>query len=30
LRLEYGIPLNPREGIDSRSGRFEFSIGSMF
>jgi len=30
LRLEYGIPLNPRGGIDSRSGRFEFSIGSMF
>jgi len=30
LRLEYGIPLNPRSGIDSRSGRFEFSIGSLF
>lgn len=30
LRLEYGIPLNPRESIDSRSGRFEFSIGSLF
>jgi outer membrane protein insertion porin family len=29
LRLEYGIPINPRD-IDSRSGRFEFSIGSMF
>lgn len=29
LRLEYGIPVNPRD-IDSRSGRFEFSIGSMF
>ncbi len=30
LRLEYGIPLTPREGIDSASGRLEFSIGSMF
>jgi len=30
LRLEYGIPINPRAGIDSRSGRFEFSIGSLF
>ncbi|WP_236685536.1 outer membrane protein assembly factor BamA [Geobacter pickeringii] len=30
LRLEYGIPLNPREGIDKKSGRFEFSIGSFF
>ncbi len=30
LRLEYGIPLNPRLGIDSKSGRLEFSIGSMF
>lgn len=30
LRLEYGIPLNPRTGIDSGSGRLEFSIGSMF
>jgi outer membrane protein insertion porin family len=30
LRLEYGIPLNPRSGLDSKSGRFEFSIGSMF
>lgn len=30
LRLEYGIPINPRSGIDSRSGRFEFSIGSLF
>jgi outer membrane protein insertion porin family len=30
LRLEYGIPLNPRIGIDSTSGRLEFSIGSMF
>jgi len=29
LRLEYGIPLNPRD-IDSKSGRFEFSIGSLF
>lgn len=30
LRLEYGIPINPRFDIDSASGRFEFSIGSMF
>lgn len=30
LRLEYGIPLNPRGDIDSKSGRFEFSIGSLF
>ena len=30
LRLEYGIPFNPRASIDSRTGRFEFSIGSMF
>lgn len=30
LRLEYGIPINPREGIDSRSGKFEFSIGGFF
>lgn len=30
LRLEYGIPINPRPGIDSTSGRLEFSIGSMF
>ena len=30
LRLEYGIPLNPRDGIDKASGRLEFSIGSIF
>jgi len=30
LRLEYGIPLNPRDGLDSKTGRFEFSIGSLF
>ena len=30
LRLEYGIPINPRKAIDSSSGRLEFSIGSMF
>jgi outer membrane protein insertion porin family len=30
LRLEYGFPLNPRSGLDSPSGRFEFSIGSLF
>ena len=30
LRLEYGFPINPRAGIDSNNGRFEFSIGSLF
>lgn len=30
LRLEYGIPLDPRAGIDDRGGRFEFSIGTFF
>ena len=30
LRLEYGIPINPRKVIDSTSGRLEFSIGTMF
>lgn len=30
LRLEYGIPINPRKNIDSSSGRLEFSIGTMF
>jgi outer membrane protein insertion porin family len=30
LRLEYGIPVNPRSGVDNKSGRFEFAIGSMF
>jgi outer membrane protein insertion porin family len=30
LRLEYGIPLNPRDGIDNSSGKLEFSIGSFF
>lgn len=30
LRLEYGIPINPRPGIDNKSGRFEFAIGSLF
>lgn len=30
LRLEYGVPINPRKNIDSTSGRLEFSIGSMF
>lgn len=29
LRLEYGIPLNARDGID-KSGKIEFSIGSFF
>lgn len=30
LRLEYGIPINPRSGIDDKGGRLEFSIGSFF
>jgi outer membrane protein insertion porin family len=30
LRLEYGIPINPRTGIDNTNGRFEFSIGGFF
>lgn len=30
LRLEYGIPINPRKDIDDSSGRFEFAIGSLF
>ncbi len=30
LRLEYGIPWNPRAGIDKSSGRIEFSLGSFF
>jgi outer membrane protein insertion porin family len=30
LRLEYGIPVNPRSNIDKSSGRLEFSIGTMF
>lgn len=30
LRLEYGIPVNPRPNLDNKSGRFEFSIGSLF
>jgi outer membrane protein insertion porin family len=30
LRLEYGFPLNPREGIDKKSGRLEFSLGGFF
>jgi len=30
LRMEYGIPYNPREGIDKKSGRIEFSMGSFF
>lgn len=37
LRLEYGIPLNPRVStinpsyeIDNKNGRFEFSIGGFF
>ena len=30
LRIEYGIPLNPRADIDKPSGRLEFSIGSFF
>jgi outer membrane protein insertion porin family len=30
LRIEYGIPVNPRDGIDKSSGRLEFSMGSFF
>ena len=30
LRLEYGIPINPRTGIDNSSGKLEFSMGSFF
>ncbi len=30
LRLEYGIPINPRKDIDSKSGRLEFTFGTMF
>jgi len=30
LRIEYGIPFNPREGIDKKSGKLEFSMGSFF
>jgi outer membrane protein insertion porin family len=30
LRLEYGIPFNPRAGIDKSGGRIEFSMGSFF
>ncbi|HEY6008728.1 MAG TPA: outer membrane protein assembly factor BamA [Geobacteraceae bacterium] len=30
LRLEYGIPVNPRPNIDNSSGKLEFSIGSFF
>jgi outer membrane protein insertion porin family len=30
LRLEYGIPINPRPGIDKSGGKLEFSIGSFF
>jgi len=29
LRLEYGIPINPRD-VDGKSGRFEFAIGTLF
>lgn len=30
LRIEYGIPYNPRTGVDKSSGRIEFSMGSFF
>jgi outer membrane protein insertion porin family len=30
LRLEYGIPVNPRANIDNGKGQFVFSIGTMF
>jgi outer membrane protein insertion porin family len=30
LRIEYGIPYNPRSGIDKSGGKIEFSMGSFF
>jgi outer membrane protein insertion porin family len=30
LRIEYGIPLNPRTGVDKASGKLEFAIGGFF
>jgi outer membrane protein insertion porin family len=30
LRLEYGIPINPRTGVDKTTGKLEFSIGGFF
>jgi outer membrane protein insertion porin family len=30
LRVEYGIPLNPREGVDKASGKLEFALGGFF
>lgn len=30
LRLEYGIPFNPRKDIDSSGGKLEFSIGGFY
>jgi outer membrane protein insertion porin family len=30
LRLEYGIPINPRDGIDNKGGKLEFSMGGFF
>ncbi len=30
LRLEYGIPVNPRTGVDKTSGKLEFSLGTLF
>ena len=30
LILVYGVPVNPRPGLDSPGGRFEFSIGNIF
>ena len=30
LRVEYGIPLNPRPGVDKASGKLEFAIGGFF
>lgn len=30
LRIEYGIPVNPRDGIDKSGGKLEFSMGSFF
>jgi len=30
LRLEYGIPINPRRSHDNSGGRLEFAIGTLF
>ena len=30
LCMMYGVPINPRPGLDSPGGRLEFSIGNLF